>query len=90
MTYHLFSTLCNDADAFLDNTLISLSKGDISIYHAMTNLKKIEEYDVLGEPFFRNADMTKETKYEFVECICRITNSDENSIWDIYDSVYNQ
>lgn len=88
MKYHFFSTLCNSADNFIDTTLDQLSKDEITLEQAFKNLQKIESYDENEKPYFPDADMTTETKHEFVENICAIKNMDEDSVWDVYDKVY--
>lgn len=90
MKYHFFSTLCNKADNFLDETLDHLNKGQITTTQAIQNLKMVESYDPEGEPYFEGVDMTKETKYEFIEYISNITSTPVDSVWDIYDQVYNE
>ena len=88
MKYHFFSTLCNTADNFIDTTLDQLSKNEITIEQAFQNLQKVEGYDENDRPYFPDADMTTETKYEFVENVCTIKNIDEDTAWDVYDKVY--
>ncbi len=88
MTYHIFSTLSDKADKHLEYTLNLLQIGELSIEDAIRNLRLIERYDKNNEPYFPEADMTKETKYDFIEQICRITNKDEDSVWEIFDKVY--
>ncbi len=50
----------------------------------------VEDCDVNKNLYFPDADMTKETKYEFVENVSKITNTDEDSVWEVYDDVYNR
>lgn len=88
--YYLFSTMCDNADAFLNETLNKLSNSEITINCAMQNLKMVESYNEDREPFFEDADLTKETKHDFVESIAKITNTSEDSVWNIYDQIYNE
>lgn len=88
MKYNFFSTLCNDADKHIDTTLSQLESGQITIKQAFENLLKVEDCDENKKPYFPDADMTKETKYEFVENVSKITNTDEDDVWEVYDDVY--
>lgn len=53
-------------------------------------MTKVEDCDVNKNIYFPDADMTKETKYEFVENVSKITNTDEDSVCEVYDDVYNR
>ena len=86
--YNLFSTLSTDADKFLNDTLIKVSTNEIDIRTALDNLIKVESYDSNGKPYFKDADLVKETKHDFVYNISLITNKSEDDIWDIYDSLF--
>ena len=88
MTYHIFSTLSDKADKHLEYTLNLLASGELTIENAIRNLKLIECYDKENKPYFPDADMTKETKYDFIEYICKITNKEEDEVWEIFDKVY--
>lgn len=82
----MFSTLSDEADLFLEETLIKLRKGDITKRDAIENLSKLE----CENSIFKDVDMTKETKHDFIEHIANITNVKEDDVWDIYDNVYNE
>lgn len=88
MNYYIFSTLSTEADKFLNDTLIKVSTNEIDIRTALENLVKVESYDTNGKPYFEDADLVKETKYDFVYNLSEITKEDEDSIWDIYDSLF--
>lgn len=88
MNYYIFSTLSTEADKFLNDTLIKVSTNEIDIRTALENLVKVESYDTNGKPYFEDADLVKETKYDFVSNLSEITKEDEDSIWDIYDSLF--
>lgn len=83
-----FSTLCKDADRFISQTLYDLIDDKITIENAFENLKKVESYDENNIPYFPGADMTKETKYDFVENVAIIKDIDEDTVWNIYDKIY--
>jgi hypothetical protein len=85
---HFFSTLCNDADMFIFQTLYDLIDNKITVENAFENLKKVESYDENDIPYFPEADMTKETKHDFVENVVLITEIDEDTIWSIYDRIF--
>jgi len=96
MKYHFFSTLCDEADAYLNQTLNDFANKQINITQAIKNLRSVECYDENGQALFPDADMTKETKYEFIENLAKISSDmmgvtvSEDTIWDIYDQVYNE
>ena len=96
MKYHFFSTLCDEADSYLNQTLNDYADKQISITQAIKNLKRVECYDENGKALFPDADMTKETKHEFIENLAVISTKmlgapiSEDNIWDIYDQVYNE
>lgn len=88
MNYHIFSTLSDKADKYLDYTLNLLGSSEITIEDAIKNLKTIEKFDNEGKPYFPGADMTKETKYDFIEHICKITDKEEDEVWEIFAQIY--
>lgn len=90
MEHYLFSTMCDNADSFLNETLNKLSNKEITTTCAIQNLKMVESYSDSREAFFVDADLTKETKNDFIEAMSKIANVSEDSVWNIYDQVYNE
>lgn len=85
---HFFSTLCKTADRFITQILQDLIDNKITVEQAFQNLKKVESYDENNNPYFPRADMTKETKFDFVECVSSIKGIAEDEVWEVYDKVY--
>ena len=89
MRYHFFSTLDPDADSFINDSLNQLRTNKITPKQVFKNLKKVESYDSNNNPYFPEADMTKEVKYDVVENMVKISGMTDSELWDIYDEVYN-
>lgn len=89
MRYHFFSTLDPDADTFINDSLNQLRDNKITPKQVFKNLRKVESYDANGKPYFPEADMTKEVKYDVVDNMTRISGISDSELWDIYDEVYN-
>ena len=89
MKYKFFTTDCRLADNFLDDTLSRVENGLIDLEQAFKNLQKLETVGDDGEPNFPDSDLVKETIYDLVENLSKITNKSQDEVWEVYDFVYN-
>ena len=89
MELYMFSTLCVLADKFLTDTLNDLRDDKITVDEAISNLIKVEDMDDNMVSYYPEADMTKETVYDFVEHISKIKGISVDDVWLVYDTHYN-
>lgn len=86
--YSITTTFNKQLDNLIEDALVKYSKGEYTAKQVIQLLADGESYGEDGKPLYPDADMVKETKYDVIEAMSKISGIDEDELWLVYDEVF--
>ena len=77
-------------DNLIQEGLKNYSLGNATAKDVFEILANSTRVDSDGNGLFPGTDMTKETSYDVVETMSKISGVNKSDLWQIYDEVYNE